>query len=275
MVMANCPITMSLRANGQPWHPAPSAGGARTGIRKVPAIAAYFWIVKVLTTAMGEVTSDYLVHLLNPIIAVALAGISLAVALFLQFRARSYAAALYWLAVVMVAVFGTMVADVIHVGLGIPYLVSTAGFSVALAATFVAWYRSERTLSIHTIFTRRREAFYWATVMATFALGTAAGDMTASTLGLGYFGSGVMFAVAIAIPALAYRLLGVNAILTFWVAYVLTRPLGATFADWLGRAPRLSGLGLGTGLVSLVLTIVIVIVVGYLSVTRKDVEPEG
>jgi len=181
---------MSLRANGQPWHPAPSVDGVRTGIRKVPAIAAYFWIVKVLTTAMGEVTSDYLVHLLNPIIAVALAGISLAVALFLQFRARSYAAALYWLAVVMVAVFGTMVADVIHVGLGIPYLVSTAGFSVALAATFVAWYRSERTLSIHTIFTRRREAFYWATVMATFALGTAAGDMTASTLGLGYFGIG-------------------------------------------------------------------------------------
>jgi uncharacterized membrane-anchored protein len=155
------------------------------GNRKLPAIGVWFWVIKVLTTAMGEVTSDFLVHQINPIMAVAFGGLALAAALIAQFRVRRYVATIYWSAVVMVAVFGTMVADVIHVGLGIPYVVSTTGFAAALAVTFVAWYRAEGTLSIHTIDTRRREAFYWATVMATFALGTAAGDMTASTLGLG------------------------------------------------------------------------------------------
>jgi uncharacterized membrane-anchored protein len=249
-------------------HPAVS------GIRKVPAIGAYFWIIKILTTAMGEVTSDFLVVQTRAIVAVALGGIGLVAALLVQLSVHRYVAWSYWLAVVMVAIFGTMVADVIHVGLGIPYLVTTAFFLVVLVVTFVAWYGTERTLSIHTIYTRRREAFYWATVMATFALGTAAGDMTASTVGLGFFASGVMFAVLIALPALAYRLFDLNAILAFWVAYVLTRPLGASFADWLGKAPALSGLGLGTGSVSLVLTAVIVILVGYLTVTRRDVEGE-
>jgi uncharacterized membrane-anchored protein len=248
---------------------------AEPGLRKVPAIILIFWIIKVLTTAMGEVTSDYLVHQFNPIIAVGLGGIALAAALALQFSARRYVAWIYWLAVVMVAIFGTMVADVLHVGLGIPYLVTTAFFAVILAVTFAAWYSSEKTLSIHTIHTRRRETFYWAAVMATFALGTAAGDMTASTLGLGYFASGVLFAVLIAIPAVAYWRFNLNGILAFWIAYILTRPLGATFADWLGRARNLSGLGLGTGLVSLCLTIVIVILVGYLTVTRKDVTGEA
>jgi uncharacterized membrane-anchored protein len=247
---------------------------ALPGIRKVPEIGVYFWIIKVLTTAMGEVTSDFLVHQLNPVIAVGLGGIGLVAALALQFLTPRYVASIYWFAVVMVAIFGTMVADVLHVEFGIPYLISTAFFALALAVTFIVWYASEKTLSIHTIYTRRREVFYWATVMATFALGTAAGDMTASTMALGYFRSGVMFAVLIAIPALAYRFLGLNAILAFWVAYVLTRPLGATFADWLGRARNLSGLGLGTGSVSLVLAIIIVILVGYLTVTHKDVAAE-
>jgi uncharacterized membrane-anchored protein len=172
----------------------------------------------------------------------------------------------------MVSVFGTMAADVLHVGLGIPYLVSTAVFTVALAAVFAVWYATEKTLSIHSIHTRRREAFYWATVLTTFALGTAAGDMTATTMGLGYFASGVMFAVVIAIPAIAHWKAGLNAIVAFWFAYIVTRPLGASFADWMGVPHSRTGLGLGTGPVSLVLAVVIIGFVGYLTATRKDVE---
>jgi uncharacterized membrane-anchored protein len=240
-------------------------------LRKVPEVTVYFWIIKLLTTGMGETTSDYLVRQLNPILAVALGGIGLAVALVLQlFLVRRYVAGVYWLAVVMVAIFGTMAADVLHIGLGIPYLVSTAFFTVALAVIFVAWYLSEKTLSIHSIYTRRRELFYWATVMATFALGTATGDMTATTLGLGYFSSGVLFAVLIAVPALGYWLFGLNEILAFWFAYIVTRPLGASFADWMGRPHSLGGLGLGTGQVSLGLAILIIVLVGYLTVTHKD-----
>ncbi len=247
---------------------------ALRAIRKVPEITIYFWILKLLTTAMGEVTSDFLVHQFNPIIAVALGGICLAVALVLQFSVHRYVAWIYWLAVVMVAIFGTMAADVLHVRFGIPYFVSTSFFAIALAVIFVAWFVSEKTLSIHSINTRRREMFYWATVMATFALGTAAGDMTSITMHLGYFSSGVMFAGLITLPALAYWLLGLNEIFAFWLAYILTRPLGATFADWVGKPQSVSGLGLGTGLVSLCLTILIVIFVGYLTVTRKDIKGE-
>ncbi|MGH2494535.1 MAG: COG4705 family protein, partial [Ktedonobacteraceae bacterium] len=164
-------------------------------------------------------------------------------------------------------------ADVLHVVLGIPYVVSTAFFILALVIIFVAWYASERTLSIHSITTTRRELFYWATVMATFALGTAVGDLTAATLGLGYFSSGILFAILFAIPALAYWLFRLNAIFAFWFAYIMTRPLGASFADWFGK-PILGGLGLGDTWVSLVLTILIVIFVGYVTVTHKDVKGE-
>jgi len=239
---------------------------------KVPRVTVYFWIIKLLTTGMGETTSDYLVHQLNPIIAVALGSIGLAITLVLQLSVRRYVAWIYWLAVVMVAIFGTMAADVIHIGLGIPYLLSTAFFAVTLAVIFVIWYVSEKTLSIHSIYTRRREMFYWATVMATFALGTATGDMTATTLGLGYFSSGVLFTVLIALPALGYWLLGLNEVLAFWLAYILTRPLGASFADWMGRAHDLGGIGLGTGQVSLGLAILIVGFVSYLTITRKDIQ---
>ena len=158
----------------------------------------------------------------------------------------------------------------LHVGLGIPYVVSSAFFAFALAVIFVAWHASEKTLSFHSITTPRRELFYWATVMVTFALGTAAGDMTATTLGLGYLASSVMFAVLITVPALAYWRLGLNEIFAFWFAYVLTRPLGASFADWMGKPPSAGGLGLA-GPASLGLTILIVILVGYLTVTRKDI----
>jgi uncharacterized membrane-anchored protein len=249
----------------QPMHRALQA------ISKVPEITVYFWIIKLLSTAMGESTSDYLVYQINPYVAVALGCLGLVVALILQLVVRRYVPWVYWLAVVMVAVFGTMAADVTHVVLGIPYVVSTACFASALAIIFVIWYASEKTLSIHSIYRGRRELFYWATVIATFALGTAAGDLTASTLRLGYFPSLVLFAILFALPALAYWLFGLNEIVAFWFAYIMTRPLGASFADWLGK-PYLGGLGLNDAKVAPVLTILIIGFVGYLTVTRKDMK---
>lgn len=239
-------------------------------VLKVPEITVFFWIVKLLSTAMGESTSDFLVYQINPYVAVILGSAAFALALALQLWVRRYMAAVYWLAVVMVAVFGTMAADVLHVVLHIPYAVSTAFFSAALALVFTAWYLSERTLSIHTIRAGRRELFYWAAVVATFALGTAAGDLTAATLGLGYGPSLVLFAVMFALPGLAYWKLGLNEVAAFWCAYVITRPLGASFADWTGK-PYLGGLGLNDSKVAVVLTLLIVCFVAYLSLTRVDV----
>jgi uncharacterized membrane-anchored protein len=238
---------------------------------KVPEVTVAFWITKGLTTGMGESSSDYLVHRLPPVVAVALGGIALVAALALQFAAGRYVPWIYWLAVAAVGVFGTMAADVLHVGLGIPYLVSTIFFAVSLAVIFALWYASEKTLSIHSIHTRRREAFYWAAVMTTFALGTAAGDMSAITLHLGYLWSGLMFAVVIAVPALAHWRFGMNAILAFWFAYIVTRPLGASFADWMGVSHARGGLALGAGPVGLALAGLIVVFVVYLSLTHKDV----
>jgi uncharacterized membrane-anchored protein len=223
---------------------------------------------------MGEATSDYFVHRFDPVIAVAFGAIALAIALGLQLFVDHYIAPVYWLAVIMVAVFGTMAADVLHVRFGIPYYVTSVGFAIILASVFVLWYRTEQTLSIHSIYTGRRELFYWATVMATFALGTAVGDMTAMTFHLGYFSSGILFAVVIAVPALAYRFAGMNAIFAFWFAYIVTRPLGASFADWMGVPHRLGGLNWGRGNVSLALTAVIVVFVAYLTVSRIDVPDE-
>ena len=234
-------------------------------INRVPEITALFWIIKLLTTGMGETTSDYLMHQMNPIFAVVLAGGGLVFALLIQFSVRRYIPWVYWLTVVMVAIFGTMVADAIHVGLGISYLLSTIGFSIALGAIFMVWHRSEKTLSIHRIFTLRREFFYWATVMATFALGTAAGDMTASTLGLGFFTSGLLFSFLFTLPAIAYWRFGLNEIAAFWFAYILTRPLGASFADWLGKSQNHGGVGVGTGQISLILAMLIFSFVVYLS----------
>ena len=242
---------------------------------KVPEVTVYFWVTKVLTTGMGETASDYLTHRLDPVVAVGLGGVGLVVSLALQFAVRRYVAWIYWLAVVMVSIFGTMAADVLHVGMGVPYLVSTAVFLVALTVIFAAWYASERTLSIHSIHSRRRELFYWATVLTTFALGTAAGDMTASTMGLGYLGSGIMFAVIFAVPAVAHRWFGLNAIVAFWLAYIVTRPLGASFADWMAAPHHRGGLDWGFGTVSIGWTVAIIGFVGYLSTTRTDVEDEA
>jgi uncharacterized membrane-anchored protein len=237
---------------------------------KVPEVTAFFWIVKALTTGMGESTSDFLVHKLVPEIAVVLGGIAFVIALYLQFSTDRYVPWRYWLAVAMVGVFGTMAADVLHVGLGVPYIASTIFYAIVLAVVFRTWYRTEGTLSIHSITTERREVFYWAAVLATFALGTAAGDLTAVTFGLGYFASGLMFAAIIAIPAIGYWRFGMNSILAFWFAYVVTRPLGASFADWLAVSPERRGLGLGTGPVSLALAALIAGFVAYLTVSRKD-----
>jgi uncharacterized membrane-anchored protein len=243
--------------------------------RKVPEIILAFWLAKLLTTALGEATSDYLVYHYDPYRAVEAGFVALAVALALQFAVRRYVAWIYWLAVLMVAVFGTMAADVVHIVLGVPYLTSTIGFAIALAVVFAVWYLSERTLSIHSIYTPRRELFYWATVITTFALGTAAGDMTAITLRLGYLDSGVLFAIVIALPALAWRFARLNPIVAFWAAYVVTRPLGASFADWFGKPVTLSGLGYGDGPVVAVLLLLLAAVVAYLTITRADVTPEG
>jgi uncharacterized membrane-anchored protein len=240
------------------------------GFSKVPEITAFFWIVKALTTGMGESTSDFLVHKLVPEIAVVLGGIAFVIALYLQFSSDRYVPWRYWLAVAMVGVFGTMCADVLHVGLGVPYVVSTIFYAIVLAVVFRTWYRTEGTLSIHSITSERREAFYWAAVLATFALGTAAGDLTAVTFGLGFFGSGLMFAAIIAIPAIGYWRFGMNSILAFWFAYVVTRPLGASFADWLAVSSQRGGLAIGTGLVSFVLAAMIAMFVAYLSSTGVD-----
>ncbi len=251
-----------------------TANAAKTLVRKVPEITALFWIVKLLTTAMGESTSDYLVFRINPYIAVALGGVGFLIAIILQFWVRRYIAWVYWLAVLMVAIFGTMAADVLHIQFGVPYFVSTAIFAFALATVFIAWNKSEGTLSIHSIYTRRRELFYWVTVMATFALGTAAGDMTALTLGLGYFSSALLFMALIAVPAAARWLFRANEVLTFWCAYILTRPLGASFADWFGKPKTAGGLGWGDGIVSLLLAILIVIFVGYMMFNREEAKHE-
>ena len=245
------------------------------GTLRVPEITVFFWVIKALSTAMGESTSDYLVHAINPVAAVGLGFVGFLVALAVQFSRRRYIAWTYWFAVVMVGVFGTMAADVLHVGFGVPYIASTVLYAVVLAAVFVTWQKTEHTLSIHSIDTPRREAFYWAAVVATFAMGTALGDLTATTFGLGYFFSMVFFAGVILVPAVGFRWFHWNAIFTFWFAYVVTRPLGASFADWLGKPKSVGGLGWGDGRVSLGLTVIIVCFVAYLGITRRDVQQAG
>jgi uncharacterized membrane-anchored protein len=246
---------------------------ARPFLRKVPEVTFHFWAVKILSTAMGEATSDYLVHTIDPFQAVGIGFLGFLVAIVWQLALRRYWAPAYWLAVVMVAVFGTMVADAIHIEFGIAYAVSAFDCAVVLAATFSIWYIVERTLSIHSIVTRRREVFYWATVLATFAMGTALGDLSAYTWHLGWFVSGLMYTALFAIPLIARRTVGLNELVAFWWAYIITRPLGASYADWLGVPKSLGGLNFGRGTVAITLTLAIVGWVAYLTVTKVDVEP--
>lgn len=243
---------------------------APTAASRVPAVIALFWITKALTTAFGESTSDWLVHVINPVAAVLLGFVAFCVALAVQLRAGRYSPWRYWFAVAMVGVFGTMCADVLHVGLDVPYSLSAALFVAALAAVFIGWYAVEGTLSVHTITTTRRELFYWAAVVTTFALGTSAGDLAATTWGLGYGACVAVFAVAICVPALAYRVRALGGVAAFWTAYVLTRPLGASVADWLGKGRHAGGLGVGAGVVSLVLGAAILGAVAYAARTHAD-----
>jgi uncharacterized membrane-anchored protein len=224
---------------------------------------------------MGETTSDFFVHRYNPYIVVVLGAAILAVTVIWQLWLKQYNAWVYWLAVSMVAVFGTMAAGILHVYMGIPYVFSATIYAAAVTVIFVLWYLSEKTLSVHSIYTRRREVFYWAAVLGTFAMGTAVGDMTAVSFNLGFFASGILFAVVIAIPAVAYRIVHLNEIVAFWFAYIITRPLGASFADWLAVPSTLGGLNLGKGTVSIVLWLLIAGFVGYLAISHKDVISRG
>ncbi len=224
----------------------------------------YFWAVKLLTTAMGEAVSDFLVKDWNKYAAVALGFAAFAVAITWQFRTPRYRTWPYWSAVAMVAVFGTMCADVMHIVLNLTYSVSATFYAVLLAVTFITWYRFEGTLDIHSIVTPRREVFYWLAVIFTFAMGTALGDLFAVTFHLGYLASAFVFTALICVPFAAWRL-GANPVLTFWVAYVLTRPIGALFADYFGMPKDISGMGLGHGAVSVVTLIATAASFAYLS----------
>lgn len=240
--------------------------------RKVPQVAALFWVIKLLTTALGESTSDYLVNKYNPYLVVIAGFIFFVIILLMQLRTKRYTPWIYWLTIVMVAIFGTMAADVIHVAMGVPYTVSSLGFGIILAVIFYLWKRTENTLSIHSIITPRRELFYWATVSATFALGTAAGDLLAYSAHLGFFSAGLIFIGIFMLPVVGYWLLNLNAVLAFWFAYIMTRPIGASFADWTGKAHSVGGLAYGDGPVAGVLALLIIILVGYLQLTHEDVD---
>ncbi|GAA3823850.1 membrane protein [Cellulomonas soli] len=243
-------------------------------LNKVPEITAYFWIIKVLATTVGETFADFLTGTWGMTLNIAglVVGALLVAVLAVQLRIRRYLAPVYWLAVVLISVMGTLVTDNLVDDHGVPLALTTTVFAVALTVTFVAWYRLERTLSIHSITSARREGFYWAAILFTFALGTAAGDLLAETLGLGYGLSVVVFAAAIGLVALAYRRLGLGAVVAFWAAYVLTRPLGASIGDLLSQSRADGGLGLGTTGTSILFLAAIAAVVVYLTVTRRDVE---
>jgi uncharacterized membrane-anchored protein len=234
---------------------------------KVPDATVAFWLAKLLTTAMGESVADALGGAIGRTTALLLGLGAFAAAVTVQLRGRRYSTWAYWITVAMVGIFGTSAADSLH-GIGLPG--STALYATALALVFVCWHRSESTLSIHSVNTRRRELFYWAAVVATFALGTAVGDLTADTLGLGYLASGVGFAVLMAVPALAYWKFGMNSVLAFWFAYVVTRPAGASFADWMASPQRRGGLGWGAPLVGAGLALTVICMIAFMAITGRD-----
>ncbi len=260
-------------ASGPPSAPV----GRRLRRNKVPEVTAYFWVIKILCTTVGETAAD----LLNEKLGLGLTGVSLLMSVLLvavlvaQFRTRAYRPGVYWLAVALISVVGTLISDNLTDNLGVPLETSTVAFAVALVVVFVAWYRSERTLSIHHVDTTRRESFYWLAVLFTFALGTAAGDLVAERMDLGYWVSAGLFALAIAAVAVAHFALGLDAVWSFWTAYILTRPLGASIGDYLSQPTSGGGLGLGTVITSVLFLAVILGLVVFLTVTRRDVsEPE-
>ncbi len=239
---------------------------------KVPEVLAVFWLVKILTTAGGEATSDYLKTYGN------IGGGGTEIVLFLiglalQFGTRRYRAFSYWFLAFAIAIGGTGISDFLHLDAHIPYLGTTLLWAAILAAIFWLWQRSEGTLSIHSITTQRREGFYWATVFATFALGTALGDFTANSLNLGYLPSGILFAVVILIPPLLRWRGGLGSIAAFWMSYVVTRPLGASFADYISRPRSISGLNFGDGPTAIVFAVAVLLLVSYLAIVRPDIQP--
>jgi uncharacterized membrane-anchored protein len=241
---------------------------------KVPEVIFLFWVVKILTTAGGEATSDYLKNWGN-IKGGGTEVLLFLVGLVLQFSTRRYRALAYWSLAFSIAIFGTGVSDFLHLDVHIPYAGTTLLWAVVLGAIFWLWERSEGTLSIHSITTQRREAFYWATVFATFALGTALGDFTATSLNLGYLASGILFGVLILLPALAWWRLGLNSIAAFWMSYVVTRPLGASFADYISKPRDLSGINFGDGPTAIAFAAAVFVLVLYLAVARPDIQPSG
>lgn len=236
---------------------------------KVPEIAASFWVLKLVTTAMGEAASDYLLGTMS-FVGLGLGAAGFAVALWVQFRTRRYNAFAYWAAVMMIAVFGTMVADTLHHQLGVSFGVSTLACALAVAAIFWVWYCNEQTLSIHSITTRRREVFYWLTVSFTFALGTAVGDLSASSLHFGFLGSIVLFAVVMAVVALGCWRFRLNSVIAFWLAYIVTRPLGASVADWLSKPIKSGGLAYGDGPVAAILLAIALVVITVVAIKRPN-----
>jgi uncharacterized membrane-anchored protein len=251
---------------------------ARRMLNKVPEVTLYFWIIKILCTTVGETAAD----LLNDNLGFGLTnttyvmGTLLVVALAFQFRSRRYVPGIYWLAVVLISVVGTLITDNLTDHYGVALETTTVIFAIALAITFAAWFASERTLSIHTIYTSKREGFYWLAILFTFALGTAAGDLAAERLNLGFLVSLLMFAAMIAIIAVAHFRFGLNAVLAFWLAYILTRPLGASIGDYMSQPSADGGLALGTIGTSAIFLTAILGLVTYLTITRKDapmVEP--
>jgi uncharacterized membrane-anchored protein len=239
-------------------------------LNKVPEVTLAFWVIKIMSTTVGETGADYLaVHVgLGTAVTSGITVSLLIAALVLQLRMRRYVPWIYWLTVVLVSVVGTQITDALTDRLGVSLYTSTAAFAVILAATFAVWYRTERTLSIHTIVTTRRELFYWAAVLFTFALGTAAGDLATEALGLGFNVGVLAFGALIAAIAGAYYL-GANAVLTFWLAYILTRPLGASLGDLLSQARAYGGLGLGTVYTSVAFLTVIVVLVAAISFEER------
>jgi len=241
-------------------------------LSKVPEVTVFFWLIKVLCTTVGETASDFLnVNLGFGLTGTSIVmGIFLLVVLFFQFKARRYVAPIYWLAVVLISIFGTLITDNLTDSMNVPLETSTIAFSLALGVTFAAWFAREKTLSIHSIFTRQREAFYWLAILFTFALGTAAGDLMAESLGLGYLLTGIIVVAAIAAITIAWQL-GLDAVLSFWIAYILTRPLGASLGDYLSQNQENGGLGLGATVTSAVFITAILAVVLFLVITKRDV----
>lgn len=262
-----------MTSTAKPVHSA----ATRSLFIKVPEITAYFWIIKVLSTTVGETFADYL----NSTLGLGLNGtsvvmtIALALALILQFRMNRYIPATYWLCVVLTSITGTLLTDNLTDNLGISLIASSGVFAILLAGAFYMWQRTEKTLSIHSIDTSRREGFYWATILLTFALGTATGDLIAERFAVGYGWSFWLFVAAIAIVAGVMRQEWIGSILTFWATYVLTRPLGASIGDFLSQAKKDGGIGWGTTKTSYVFLAVILLVVTFLSISKKDVTPQN